>query len=275
MRLFIVMNVFITFMLSAEFIGSIKSMRNSVFIVRNFETLDVSKGFKLLSKDIIVTGNKSKAKLVFADNTRITVGKNSIFEIEDYLFDKTRNSRAKFKAKSGFFQAVTGKIGKIARNSFKLKTKTATIGVRGTVFEGTITRDGEDVKCVKGTIEISANGKTFILNEGQSLKITKKMFESDVKIIGEITDISGIVFLINGKNTFLATQGYKISVKDKIVTSYDSFATIKLIDDTNISLFNNSACLLDYQNDSKYIENLKGIVTVQDNILKQGEIYHK
>jgi len=277
MRIFIMMNVLITFMLSADFIGTIKNIRNDVFVVRNFETLDSSKGFKLMSKDIIVTGDKSKAKLVFKDNTRITVGKNSIFEIEDYLFDKTKNSRAKFKAKSGFFQAVTGKIGKISRDSFKLKTKTATIGVRGTVFEGQIGRKGESVKCVKGTIAISAKGKTFILNEGETLEITKKMFEADIKILGEIVEITGTVFLINGKNTFLATKGYQIGVKDKIVTSYSSTATIHLVNQTDINLLNNSACLLDFKYGEQYIQNLKGLVKVksksESKTLKRGEIY--
>ena len=256
-------------------IGAIKSMRNNVFVVRNFETMDVSKGFRLLSKDIIITGDKSKAKLRFDDKTLITVGKNSIFEIEDYMFDKTKKSKAKFKAKYGFFSAVTGKIGKLAPDSFKLKTKTATIGVRGTAFEGKINKDGEDVACTKGTISVSAKGKTFILNEGESLEITEEMFEPDVEIVGEIVSVSGTVFLINGSQTFIATKGYQIGLKDQVITSYNSTAEIKLIDNTQVSLLKNSGCRLDYKDGAGKIDILKGTIKFNNQygyrIASQGE----
>ena len=274
--LFVSLTIFIsTNIFAVDYIGTIKSFRNDVFVIRNFETMEISKGYRLASRDIIITGNRSKAKLVFKDNTLITVGKNSIFEIEDYMFDKTKKSKAKFKAKFGFFSAVTGNIGKVAPKRFSLKTKTATIGVRGTKFEGEISKDGENVVCVKGTITVSAKGKTFVLNEGQSLEITEKMFEPDLKIIGEITFVEGTVFLINGSQTFLATKGYQIGLKDKIITSYNSSAEIKLVDNTEVSLFKNSACLLDYKDGSGKVDVLKGMLKlnsqVDSRILYSGE----
>jgi len=272
--------VFIMFLSGTAFadntIGSIKSMRNDVFVVRNFETVDASKGYRLMSKDIIITGDKSKAKLRFDDKTLITVGKNSIFEIENYFFDKTKNSKASFKARHGFFSAVTGEIGKLSPKGFALKTKTATIGVRGTVFEGSVTKDGENVSCVKGTITVSAKGKTFVLNEGESLEIVEEMFEADTEIIGEIISVTGTVFLINGSQTFVATKGYQIGLKDKVISSYNSTAKIKLIDDTKIEIFRNSGCLLDYKNGAGKVNILKGIVEFQNKdwsrVANKGEV---
>ena len=78
-KFFMLLLFLATSLFAEDYIGVIKSFRNDVFVVRNFETIDVSKGYKLLSKDIIITGNKSKAKLVFKDKTLITVGKNAIF----------------------------------------------------------------------------------------------------------------------------------------------------------------------------------------------------
>jgi hypothetical protein len=259
----------------ADYVGKIKSMRGDVFVVRNFKTIEVSRGYKLLSKDIVITAAHSKAKLKFKDGTLISVGKNSIFEIENYMFDKTKNSKAKFRVKYGFFSAVTGKIGKIAPKSFALKTKTATIGVRGTAFKGSVTKQGEEVECIKGTITVSARGKTFIVNAGEKLKITKEMFDPDLDIIGEISSINGTVFLINQGKTFLATNGYKIRPKDKIVTSYNSLTNIQLIDQSNITVFHNSGIFLDFQNGHELIKVLKGFVKIKGkdkfNIFKQGE----
>lgn len=271
MKIFLLIFIPLT-IFASDFIGKIKSLRNDVFVVRNFETLDVEKGFQLKSKDIIITGDKSKAKVVFIDKTLLTVGKNSIFEIEDYMYDKTKKSRAKFKAKYGFFSAVTGKI---SPKGFALKTKTATIGVRGTAFEGQITKGKEKVSCTKGTITVSAKGKTFVVDAGQSLEIKEKMFEPDVAIVGEIISVTGRVFLIHGPHTFVATKGYQIGLKDKIITSYNSKAVIKLIDDTKVNLFKNSACRLDYKNGAGKIDVLKGIAELigvsEKKVLNVGE----
>lgn len=256
-------------------IGSIQQIRNDVFVVRDDETLETKEGFELLQRDVIITGEKSKAKLVFEDNTRITVGKNSIFEIQDYLFDKSKNSKASFKAKHGFFSAITGEIGKVAPDSFALKTKTATIGVRGTAFEGEISPSKESVACTKGTIAVSAKGKTIILNEGESLEITEELFKPDVEFIGEIKSIEGVAFIINGEKTFIATVGHQLRPKERLVTSYNSKVKVILVDSAEIELHRNSGFIGDYKDGGETISVLKGAITIKTDkkigSVKEGE----
>jgi hypothetical protein len=275
MRIVFLLLLFKLVILGADYAGTIKSMRGDVFVVRNFETLEASRGYKLLSKDIVITAARSKAKLKFKDGTLISLGKNSIFEIENYMFDKTKKSKAKFRAKYGFFSAVTGKIGKVAPKSFALKTKTATIGVRGTAFKGSITKKGEEVECTKGTITVSAKGKTFVVNAGEKLEINKRMFEPDLDVMGEIVSITGTVFLINKGKTFLATVGQQIRPDDKIVAGYNSMANILLVDKTDITVYKNSGILIDYKNGLDVIKVLKGAVKVKGrskaNIFAQGD----
>ncbi len=250
-------------LISADAIGKIKQIRNDVFVVRDDETLETEKGFELYAKDVIITGEQSKAKLVFNDKTTITIGKTSIFEIENYLFDKTKKSNAKFKAKYGFFSAVTGEIGKVAPDGFALKTKTATIGVRGTAFEGEVSPKSENVQCTQGTIAVSAKGKTIILNEGEKLEIKEELFSPDVEFIGEIFHIDGIAFIINSGKTFVASIGHQLRPKEQLITSYNSTVKLVLIDGTDLELHRNSGFSADYRDGGEEITVLKGAITVK------------
>jgi hypothetical protein len=253
-------------LLLAEDTGELILKQNDVFVVRNFETLEASQGYKLISKDIIVTGDQSKAKIQFADNTIIVVGKNSIFEIEEYKYNKSDDSVATFKAKHGFFSAVTGNIGKISPDKFALKTKTATIGVRGTEFEGEVSPSKESVACTKGSIAVTSKGKTIIVKEGESLEIKEDLFLPDPPAeIGEISLIKGIVFIIRNDNTIIAKNGDKIFSNDKIVTSYNSSAEISLVDKSSLEVLKNSGCLIDFKNGKNVIEVVKGVVEQTKN----------
>ena len=171
-------------------IGHISALKGKVSIDREGKIItEIKKGYSLKEKDIIFTKNRSKVQIKFKDNTIITIGKNSTFEIQEYLFDSSKKSKATFKVKRGFFKAVTGKIGKIARKRFKLKTKTATCGIRGTHFTGLIKNDKEFIACTKGAITVTAQDKTINVNQGEmtifksgfSPEPARKFYQSDLK----------------------------------------------------------------------------------------------
>ena len=97
----------------------------------------------------------------------ISVGKNSTFSIKDYLFDVGQKPKASFKFGYGTFKAITGKIGKLNPRGFKLQTKTASIGIRGTIVEIDSSKDIETYLVPKGKIELRIGTQTFMLNAGQ------------------------------------------------------------------------------------------------------------
>lgn len=139
-------------------IGKISALNGDVSIIRASKTLKASAGSALEQKDIVKASKGSAAQIVFNDKTVITVGSATTFKIEEYLFDdKTPN--AKFKVEEGSFKAITGKIGKIAPDKFKLETKTATIGIRGTAFVGRTDINGNlIVACTRGAIVVTPLG---------------------------------------------------------------------------------------------------------------------
>lgn len=153
-------------------VGNISAAKGEVSILRAGETLKGESGFELEKKDIVKTIGRSKAQILFEDETVITIGKDSEFKIEDYFYEENnRNSKTQFKVAKGFFKAITGNIGKIAKDKFKIKTKTATMGIRGTHIVGLIEDDFESIACTKGAIYVEANGVTVDVLEGEITEI--------------------------------------------------------------------------------------------------------
>ncbi len=153
-------------------VGKIAVTKGEVSVLRGGETLSVSSGFELLEKDTIVTGDGARAQLVFNDETVVSVGKGSEFLVDEYLFEAAADAdaqKASFRSLKGAFKTITGKIGKVAPEKFKLATKTATIGIRGTHFLGKINVDGDKIACTHGAISVAAfaGGEPVVVPAGQ------------------------------------------------------------------------------------------------------------
>jgi hypothetical protein len=278
MRNLILIIFFVTFSFANEVAGIISKLRGSALILRGETTLVAKKKMEIFSKDMIITQGRTKVKLKFADNTLITVGQNSVFEVENYLFKKEK-SQARFKVRHGIFNAVSGKISKLARKNFKLRIKTATIGVRGTVFSGEVSDTKETVACEKGSIEVAAKGKIIVVHEGESLEVKPELFEEPepIKTIGNIFKYSGGVFLVRNKKTLMISNGTELQNGDILATGNYGKISLKLI--TGEKIF-----LKELAQTQIFLNSVKGKVAVmrgriklknikkQNLLLKYGEL---
>ncbi len=132
-------------------------------LLRDGKSIPVVKKQKLKEHDTIKTGKNAKVKIFFKDNTAVSLGQNTIFEIDSYIFTDKKDSHIKFKVLKGFFKTVTGQIGKVAPSRFKLETKNATIGIRGTVFAANVGDSVDVVICTDGTIVLfTPNGNVEV-----------------------------------------------------------------------------------------------------------------
>ena len=144
-------------------VGTVVDVVGKATLSRGSKTLTISKKLSINEHDIIKTGANAKVKIFFKDHTAVSLGQNTTFDIARYYFNGKKNSQIKFKVLKGFFKTVTGQIGKIAPNRFKLQTKNATIGIRGTVFAGKVTDSNEVVICTDGKIILfTSNGDVEI-----------------------------------------------------------------------------------------------------------------
>ena len=159
-------------------IGTIMSIKGSADVKREHNvSIAASSGMELLKGDEIITHKKSRVQVMLQDDTVVTIGQNSSFGFEDFAFDGTKNSKLSMKATRGFFRSVTGKLGKVAPERFKVKTASATIGIRGTDFSGNIIGEAQTFVCYSGAISVEFDGAVSNIDAGMVMQIVKNKVE--------------------------------------------------------------------------------------------------
>src|SRR3990172_1322936 len=93
------------------------------------------------SGDMLITEDKTYARVRFSDTSEVTLRPSTQFQIENYAFERAapEKDNSAFRLLKGAFRTVTGLIGKRGNlDAYKVSTATATIGIRGTVFGVTV-----------------------------------------------------------------------------------------------------------------------------------------
>lgn len=158
-------------------IGNIMAMKGEASVKRVSERVNANVGMELLKDDEILTQARSRVQVMLNDETVVTIGPNSSFGFEEFSFDGTSESKVSMKANRGFFRSVTGKIGKLAPERFKVKTSSATIGIRGTDFSGLITEVKQIIKCYRGSISVDFEGTSRDIHAGMMIELTADKVE--------------------------------------------------------------------------------------------------
>ena len=140
-------------------VGSVVVSQGNVLLHRGKRQTNAPQGTLVEQSDVIETlGNGSRAQIVFNDQTIISIGQESRFEIKSYAIDEVEGDKSdvSFSVVKGAFKALSGRIGAINPQGFKLETRTATIGIRGTNFLGQIGQKNDAIVCTKGEIIVTS-----------------------------------------------------------------------------------------------------------------------
>lgn len=141
---------------------------------------------KVLAGDTLFTGKDSFARVKFSDGGQISLKPNSTFKIEGYHYDEQdpKKDVAGFNLVKGGLRAISGAIGKRGDpDSYSVKTRTATVGIRGTKYgmlfcqrdcdnvpppaDGGPLSDGTHLDVLEGTIIVKNSAGSQLLNAGQ------------------------------------------------------------------------------------------------------------
>lgn len=160
-----------------ETLGTLSIHRDMEGVVKVIS--DVKKGFKVLEKDILETGENSKAKILFIDDNIMTLAPKSKLEIAKHKFDR------KQKTGSTIINLLYGKVrNSISEhnhydqkdNAFEVKTKSAVAGVRGTDFATSYSDSPEvtEVETLKGLVNLRSqiNGEEKPVARGYKIAMT-------------------------------------------------------------------------------------------------------
>jgi len=165
-------------------VGNVSLLQGNVELVRRGEIVTLKEDTLLEEGDRLTTG-KGGIRIRLRDNTRITLAKNTQFEIDRYRYSaEEKEAEARFKLVSGAFRAVTGAIGHLPEPSFEVETSVATMGIRGTDFWGGFIFSGDlDVAMFtgKGVYVRNADGIQEIRLPGEGVTVVSGQSPSEVK----------------------------------------------------------------------------------------------
>ena len=134
--------------------GTIVQLSGTLSVKRaDGSTRILSMKSEVIPGDTLETQKDSYAQIKFQDGGSITLKPNTQFTIAAYNFveAKPREDNAAFRLLKGGLRAVSGLISKRGdRDAYKMDTVTATIGIRGTIF------DVETAKAVVARVRAAA-----------------------------------------------------------------------------------------------------------------------
>ena len=137
-------------------IGAVTESSGTAIIKRGKDTIQIAKGTLIEVNDKVETKN-GKVKIVFKDDTNVSVTESSSLVIDDFVYDpKSGAGKLGLKAAAGTVRYVSGSIAKDPKN-VKINTPTAAIAVRGTDFVMAVSETGASMIMLMPTCEIEQN----------------------------------------------------------------------------------------------------------------------
>lgn len=121
----------------AEPVGKVLVAVGDVSVTRAGQALKLVTGSALETGDVIRSAERSNTQLRMLDGTIVSIRPSSVFSIDDYKFDQAaggKGSKAFFGLLKGGLRTITGMIGKMQPDGYRVTTPTSTIGIRGTHY---------------------------------------------------------------------------------------------------------------------------------------------
>ena len=162
-------------LLAKEAVGKVDTLEGRVEIqpgkTKKWEALDVET--KIYQKDTIKTGEDSRAKISFIDESIVSIGPEATIEIEKLIYTPAKNYRETAlrlligKARFNVARLFSG------NSKFEVYTPTAIAGVKGTNFVvDVISPDEVQVDVTEGQVDARIGNITTNLGEGSSVRVS-------------------------------------------------------------------------------------------------------
>ena len=175
-----------------EAIGVASVVRNNVSGSLPSGEFRINVGESVIRNEIVKTDAESWTKLVFSDSTNLSVGPNAIVRLSNFVSTGPSSyGKATIDIAKGAFRFATGHSDKRA---YEINTGTATIGVRGTVFDGSSETGGTKLHVANGAVVVrTKKGKVCEVKAGQSVMISDiactPIFGFDPGFSSEFTEV--------------------------------------------------------------------------------------
>ena len=144
----------------ANAVGINAAIRNKV-VIQSATTKKVRPAVlreRVILNDEVRTGVASQLQILLLDRTTFTVGANARVAVDRFVYDPAANSRSTgVSVTKGAFRFMSGRTLRRPSGPVSVRTPVATIGIRGTIFEGVV---GEDaIRIARGEAAVGKKVK--------------------------------------------------------------------------------------------------------------------
>jgi hypothetical protein len=168
-----------TIPLAAEEIGVASTVASNVTGTVGANTGAVTAGDPLYVNEAIVSDGNGSAQFLFIDETVFNIGPNSSVVLDEFVYNASQGTGSVLlNVSQGAFRFITGSA---TPESYTIRTPTATIGLRGTIFEGVVDAALTIIELIKGKLYLCpVQGSTV---EGQGLEQTRQRNEGECELV--------------------------------------------------------------------------------------------
>ena len=207
-------------------VGDVIEQKGRTNVERGSDTFkEIEKEFDVESMDTVRTKD-GRTAIQFIDETRVDVTEHSKLVIDDFVYDpNTKTGSLSLKASFGTIRYASGQIAKNSRQNVKIKTPTATVGVRGTDFSMTVDELGSSTivllpscntnyVCVVGEISVSSEVGMVIMNQAFQATVVPSPYASPMKpVVLDLDERSILNLLIRRTPVEIDDQLEKIRIE--------------------------------------------------------------
>jgi hypothetical protein len=205
-------------------IGKVTEQTGPAEIKRETNVIPSALSSGVEMKDTITTAN-GKAGITFRDDTRVQITEHSRLVIDNFVYDDSKKTgKLGMKMALGTIKYASGQIAKSNPQQVQIETPTATIGVRGTDFSGTVDEIGRSTiillpscptgwksierDCVVGSISVTTDGGTIWLTKAfETVNVQTSMTAPKSSIMNlSLDQINNLLIVTPPKPATVETQ---------------------------------------------------------------------
>jgi hypothetical protein len=125
---------------AAADVGRVVLAAGETTALRQGQVVRLAFGTQVQDKDVLRTGGASNLQVRFEDDSYVSLRESSELRVDQFNFagGAGAGESAVFSLLKGGLRAVTGLIGRVNHDNYKMVTPTATIGIRGTDYAATL-----------------------------------------------------------------------------------------------------------------------------------------
>lgn len=187
-------------------LGSVVAVRGAASLERSGKSLDAKPRLAVELKDTATTKAASRLKLLFIDDSVLTLGENSRMAIDTFVHNRSDRGKSLFNLLDGKLRAVVGK------TAFEVTTPTVVAAARGTVilFEAGL-MEGKAysrITSLEGLVDVRplaaleappillSPGMSILVRAGETAPAPEKLAPATLRQMAESTSTTGSEILL-------------------------------------------------------------------------------